>query len=88
MNLVITTDNNKDEDKSKVEFEFELPIHEISENVIEGEVGKLLLPVEVIRVYDGMVTFKKVGQASAPNQFHKKTTTFNGAWTHAGRKPA
>lgn len=55
-------------------MEFMVPISELDMELSEGERGKLLIPVEVVAVNDGMVTFRKMKSITAEGTFRRETT--------------
>lgn len=54
-------------------MEFMVPISEIDMELSAGERGKLLIPVEVVAVSDGMVTFRKMDSMTAQGTFRQET---------------
>lgn len=54
-------------------MEFMVPVSELDMELKEGERGKLLVPVEVVAVSDGMVTFRKMSSITAEGTFRKET---------------
>lgn len=57
----------------KSPFEFSLPLNELDAQFAPGEVGTVLVPVEVIEVGKETVTFRKRGKASQQMSFQKPT---------------
>lgn len=55
-------------------MEFMVPISELDMELKEGERGKLLVPVEVVAISDGMVTFRKMNSITAEGTFRRETT--------------
>ena len=54
-------------------MEFSVPISEIDMSLKVGQRGKLDIPVEIIAVNDGMVTFRKTDSVTASGTFHDET---------------
>jgi hypothetical protein len=54
-------------------MEFMIPISEFDMEVKAGERGKIILPIEVVAVNDGMITFRKMDSITAHGTFHKET---------------
>lgn len=55
-------------------MEFMVPVSELDMELKAGERGKLLIPVEVVAVNDGMVTFRKMKSITAEGTFRRETT--------------
>jgi hypothetical protein len=55
-------------------MEFMVPISELDMELKAGERGKLLIPVEVVAVNDGMVTFRKMKSITVEGTFRRETT--------------
>lgn len=55
-------------------MEFMVPVSELDMELKTGERGKLLIPVEVVALSDGMVTFRKMNSITAEGTFRKETT--------------
>ena len=55
-------------------MEFMVPISEMDMELKEGERGQLNVPVEVVSISDGMVTFRKMDSITAEGTFHRETT--------------
>ena len=55
-------------------MEFMVPVSELDMELKEGERGKLLIPVEVVALSDGMVTFRKMKSITAEGTFRRETT--------------
>lgn len=55
-------------------MEFMVPVSELDMELKEGERGKLLIPVEVVALGDGMVTFRKMKSITAAGTFRRETT--------------
>ena len=55
-------------------MEFMVPKAEIDMELAQGERGKLLIPVEVVAISDGMVTFRKMDNLTAQGTFRRETT--------------
>ena len=53
--------------------EFQLPVSEVDAQLKVGERGKLVLPVEVVAVTDGSITFRKVKSATIEGGFRPET---------------
>lgn len=53
------------------QLEFTLPMSEILEVLQVGDVGKIIIPVEVTQVREGMVSFRKSGKAESPYEFSR-----------------
>jgi hypothetical protein len=54
-------------------MEFMVPMSEMAMSLKEGERGKLLVPVEVVAINDGMVTFRKMNSITAEGTFRRET---------------
>lgn len=54
-------------------MEFMIPVSEIDMSLKEGQRGTLRIPVEIVAVSDGMVTFRKSDSISAEGTFHDET---------------
>lgn len=54
-------------------MEFMVPVSEIDMSLKEGQRGTLSIPVEIIAVGDGMVTFRKTDSITASGTFHDET---------------
>jgi hypothetical protein len=55
-------------------MEFMVPVSELDMELKEGERGKLLIPVEIVAVSDGMVTFRKMDSITAQGTFRRETS--------------
>jgi hypothetical protein len=53
------------------QLEFTLPMSEIMEVLQVGDVGKVMIPVEVTQVKEGMISFRKSGKAESPYEFSR-----------------
>lgn len=58
---------------SKSPFEFTLPILELDAQFAPGEVGVVMIPVEVVEVGKETVTFRKRGRTRLQAQFREAT---------------
>lgn len=56
-------------------MEFMVPKAEFDMEVSIGDRGKLLVPVEVVAISDGMMTFRKMDNLTAQGTFRKETTS-------------
>lgn len=54
-------------------MEFMVPVSEFDMDIKKGQRGRLDIPVEIVDVSDGMVTFRKTDSISAPGTFHDET---------------
>ena len=54
-------------------MEFSVPVSEIDMSLKVGQRGRLDIPVEIIAVNDGMVTFRKTDAVNAQGTFHDET---------------
>ena len=55
-------------------MEFMVPVSEIDMDLKVGERGNLRIPVEIVAVSDGMVTFRKVNSITSEGTFRPETT--------------
>lgn len=55
-------------------MEFMLPMSEVDASLSTGQLGSILIPVEVVSVSDGMVTFRKNAAVSTEGNFRSETT--------------
>ena len=70
-NMNMSPSDNKD--TTTVVSEFQLPVSEIDAQLKVGERGKLVLPVEVVAVTDGSITFRKIKSATIEGGFRPET---------------
>ena len=68
-------DLNKPSKQDGPQLEFTLPIDEIKESIEVGQIGVVMIPVEVTQVKDGMVSFRKRGKASSQSKFHESNAS-------------
>lgn len=54
-------------------FEFTLPTNELEADMEVGEVGEVIVPVEVIQKSSSSITFRKLRSARAEKSFRKES---------------
>lgn len=75
MSQTINMDHSKQTNSNVPQLEFTLPINEVKESVEVGQRGNVTIPVEVIEVSDGMISFRKSGKATSQGGFTQATAS-------------
>lgn len=64
-------DLKKEASNDGPQLEFTLPMNEVKESLSVGDKGKVMIPVEVTQVQDGMISFRKIGMAESQSNFRE-----------------
>lgn len=68
-------DTRKNPEATVPVMEFRLPFGEIDMELEVGELGQIVVPVEVISKADGSYTFRKTGKAASDGNFRPEALT-------------
>jgi hypothetical protein len=66
-------DINKNKNATVPVFEFTLPTNELDTEMEIGEVGEVIIPVEVVQIGTNTITFRKLKSARTDKTFRKES---------------